>query len=284
MQTHLQPVQGDVTAKSVALTQRPGLLAIWHLLSLDAPCVVTAWTWLVAKTEHVGLPAIALIAMFLAVWTIYAADRLLDGSGNIVPDLEARHWFHRRHRFGFRVALNVASLMLIPFVLAMSSRVLLLYVGLAMLLAGWFVLVHLFARERPLTLPKELIPGPFCAAAVFIPAWASLGFGHVALAFGAATYALLVILNCLCIYKWEHDNLAGAHWSTRLGVRWLNPLGAAIIVLSLFTDAPIGIATALAAALLLTLNQLRTALDPITLRAASDLVLLTPILVVPFLR
>jgi hypothetical protein len=294
VETSLQPVGGDRAASSAAISPAPGWLATWHLLSLDAPTVTVAWTWFVAKATHVALPPIVPAAMFLAVWALYAADRLLDGARGAARDLEARHRFHRRHSRAFRVALATVSLALIPLVLAIPTAMVRLYLGLAALLAAWFLVVHLLGRDRTLTLPKELMPGLFCAAAVFIPIWANLGFPHLGLALAAAAFALLVMLNCLCIYAWEHEELADAHWTTRLGVRCLKQLGVATVLLSLLAIAlageqlaPIFVATALAAALLLALNHIRETrgtLEPTDLRAAADLVLLTPLLVAPFLR
>ena len=291
METSLQPVGRNRAATSAAISPAPGWLATWHLLSLDAPTVTAGWTWFVAKAAHVALPPVVPAAMFLAVWALYAADRLLDGAGGAAEDLEARHRFHRRHSRGFRVALAAVSLALIPLIPAIPTAMLRLYFGLAALLAAWFLTVHLLARRRTLTLPKELMPGLFCPAASFIPVWASVGFAHLGLALAAGGYALLVMLNCLSIYAWEHEELAAAHWTTRLGARYLQQLGVATVLLSLLTihlageqTAPIFIATALASALLLALNQIRDSLEPTDLRAAADLVLLTPLLVAPFLR
>jgi hypothetical protein len=47
---------------------------------------------------------------------------------------------------------------------------------------------------------------------------------------------------------------------------------------------PIFLAIAISAGLLLGLDRIHARLDPTTLRAAADLVLLTPILLAPFLR
>lgn len=54
------------------------LLVYWHLLSLDAPTVAMLWTWFIAKTSGVRLPWASVFAMGVAVWVLYAADRLLD--------------------------------------------------------------------------------------------------------------------------------------------------------------------------------------------------------------
>ena len=87
-----------------------GVLALWHLLSLDAPTVAVIWTWFVARAEHVRLPWATPAAMGIAVWMLYAGDRLLDArvldgvrTAWTGERLEARHLFHYRHRRGFLV-------------------------------------------------------------------------------------------------------------------------------------------------------------------------------------
>ena len=51
---------------------------MWHLLSLDAPTVAAVWVVFVGRSVGVRLPWVEPAAMFVAVWMIYAADRLLD--------------------------------------------------------------------------------------------------------------------------------------------------------------------------------------------------------------
>ena len=60
------------------LSPRHSPLALWHLLSLDAPSVATVWTIAIAHAAGVDLPWTSAAAMFIAVWILYAADRLLD--------------------------------------------------------------------------------------------------------------------------------------------------------------------------------------------------------------
>src|SRR5215470_10883417 len=53
----------------------------WFLpswLGLDAPCVVSTWTWAASRASDTHLPVRGVIAMFLVVWFIYLTDRLVD--------------------------------------------------------------------------------------------------------------------------------------------------------------------------------------------------------------
>ena len=222
--------------------------------------------------------------MFVAVWLLYAGDRLLDGASSD-GTLEERHRFHRHYWRRFVLAMCAMTIILVPLVLAIPFEILKLYLALAALLLLWFGLVHGLALGQGLRLPKEVMPGIFCAGAAFIPVWARLGIQRWDVAFAALCYGLLVTLNCWAIFAWEHDDLDGAHATTQFGVRWLREAKMIGVVLPLAATwyagpqiAPVFCAVALSAGLLLLLQELRTSLRPTDLRAAADLVLLTPLL------
>jgi hypothetical protein len=225
--------------------------------------------------------------MFLAVWLLYAADRLLDCRAVPCPQaepLQPRHLFHRDHHRAFLLAIGAVSIALVPLILALSAGILSLYLRLATLLAAWFALIHLPIRTP--VLPKELIPGLFFAAAVFLPELTAPS-PHILVA--ALAFALVCTLNCLRIYAWEHEAETDPipHLTTRLAMPRLTSLTVATLVIALAAlplAPPIFLAIAISAGLLLGLDRIHARLDPTTLRAAADLVLLTPILLAPFLR
>ncbi len=279
----------DISVQDVEVRGEAGPLAIWHLLSLDAPAVATAWTWFAARAAHVALPAAVPAAMFVAVWLLYAGDRLLDGLADGAEGLEERHLFHRRHFRAFVFAVAAGASILGPVAWAIPAPMLRLYVALAVLLAAWYAVVHTFGRDWKL--PKELMTGVFCAAAAFIPEWSRGRLDDRWLTFAAALYGLLIALNCWLIYSWEHDGVERAHLTTRLAVRLIVPVGIATVALPLAATqlgaaemAPVFVAISLSAALLMALNQMRGSLDRTDLRAAADVVLLTPLLLAGLLR
>ena len=295
---HLRMEEVDISVQRVKANALPakweaeehGWLAKWHLLSLDAPTVVTVWTWFVARAAHTALPPAVPAAMFVAVWLLYAGDRLLDGLAD-ANDLEERHRFHHRHRRRFAVAMVIAAVALIPLMLAIPWAILKLYVGLAVLLLSWITVVHRSSAETASRLPKELLPGAFCAAAAFIPIWANVGFRSITLMLAAICYALLCTMNCWAIYAWEHDISSQAHATTRFGVRWLHEIGIVAVAIPLATMAfseahlaPIFLAIAVAAGLLAVLDHVHDSLGRTDMRATADLVLLTPLLVAAVLR
>ena len=286
------PTQPSV---EVRRTTRP--LALWHLFSLDAPTVAALWTWFIARATHLRLPAIAALAMALAVWMLYAADRLmdarlLDARFARQDTLEARHLFHHRHRTAFLAGILAASMILAALLPRLDSQSIRLYLILGGLVFGYFVLIH--AARSAHRLPKEIAVGIFFAAAIFIPTIARRPGLRLALLSPALLFAVLCSLNCLFIYAWEHPALEPSHppnAATRLALRHL-PLiatgvvltGIALTLLDHSTPWPIPFATAIAAVFLLFLHRRRSHIHSTTLRASADLALLTPLLLLPFLR
>ncbi|HZQ43724.1 MAG TPA: hypothetical protein VFA99_10765 [Acidobacteriaceae bacterium] len=280
-------------------------LALWHLLSLDAPSVASVWTVAIASAVGLHLPWTSPAAMFLAVWILYVADRLLDArsldSQQPAPDLEARHVFHHRHRRAFLIGIILSACALTALLRTLDMHALRIYVLLATLLAGYFLVIHARADSAH-RLPKELAVGIFFAAAVFIPTVARLPLpgspasllAGVELRLDLLPIALLLAatcsLNCLFLYAWEHPGPpTHAHWSTRWATRHLVALTwtvAALSLLALFCllSTRLSGTYALTACiltsslLLLTLHHLRRRLQPIHLRALADLVLLTPLI------
>ncbi len=261
--------------------------------------------------------------MFLAVWMIYAADRLLDArlleANHLQSDLEPRHRFHHQHRATFVTVLVLGSVALAALLHRLDPRSLHLYVLLATLLAAWMFLIHLRPERNGVTLrlPKELAVGIFFPAAVFIPTLARTSPTPGAIHFlgsaanwirpsllpSAILFAAVCTLNCLCLYAWEHPTLRRqdfpsadaprqqAHWTTRWATAHLTTIALVILVASTIASVshavPIALpalACSLSTAALFALNLYRRSLSPIHLRAAADLVLLTPILFLPFVR
>ncbi len=338
---------GAVRDSDAACKKRYSPLALWHLLSLDAPTVAAIWTLFIARCSHLDLPWISPAAMFIAVWMIYAADRLFDARlldlglpANLLSagllEMRDRHYFHHRHRTGFLVVILLAGLALTPLLCSLDPGSLHLYAVLATLLAAWMLMIHVRPwpasardRSRLRPLPKELAVGIFFPAAIFIPTLTStipapqathlLGQAATwlrpSLLPSAILLACICTLNCLYLHAWEHaspypqgsaasgppaPSAPGTlfHWSTRWGTEHLKPLAWSAMTLSTLTalaSLRLGdhathvaglpaLACALSATALITLDRLRRKLSPIHLRGAADLVLLSPLLLLPFMR
>ncbi|MEO8736884.1 MAG: hypothetical protein ABI380_10120 [Edaphobacter sp.] len=288
-------------ARNLTPQNRRSPLDLWHLLSLDAPTVASLWIWFIAAANHIRLPLSSIFAMFIAVWMLYAADRLLDArlldsQSRQEQHLEARHYFHHRHRTAFLAGILLASVALAPLLLRLSTEAIHLDLILGGLLFGYFILIH--ATRSAHRFPKEIAVGIFFAAATFIPTVARQPGLRLALLPSALLFATLCSLNCLFIYAWEHDPKrppvhAGhpTHATTRFALRHLlffvmviAMIGVALALLDHRAPWTIPAAITLSAILLSLLNHRRHRIPALTLRAAADLVLLTPILLLPFIR
>jgi hypothetical protein len=234
--------------------------------------------------------------MAITVWMLYAADRLMDARllDTHPPhreDLEARHYFHRRHRTAFLAGIALASVALALLLPHLEAQAIPLYLILGAFVFGYFILIH--ATGSAHRLPKEIAVGLCFAAATFIPTVALRPDLRLALLPSALLFAALCSLNCLFIYAWEHQDHRPnrpTHAVTQLALNNLPALTTLLLLiglaLTLFDDqAPqtIPAAAAISAALLLLLHKQRDSIPRTTLRAAADLALATPILLLPFL-
>jgi hypothetical protein len=268
-------------------------LALWHLLSLDAPSVAAVWTIFLARCVGLRLPWAEPAAMFVAVWMIYAADRLLDARvldaarAGADDGLEERHRFHHAHRGRFLVGIVAGALALVYLLHHTDARALHLYALLAALLAAWLLVVHASSRSTGQRLPKEIAVGLFFAAAVFIPTVGRLPEMQARLLPAVLLLAAACALNCLFLYAWEHPGGGGkAHGSTRWAMAHLPALAGMLVAAAggtavLQRGGP-GLAAAeaigLSAGLLWGLHGVRRRIAAVDLRAAADLVLLTPVI------
>ena len=283
---------------------RPSLLIYWHLLSLDAPSVACLWTAFIAWSMQVTLPRAELPAMFVAVWILYATDRLLDarplraGAQQRANDLEQRHLFHDQHRRILAPVLAFAALTLAVLLCYLSAPILHLYVILGCCMVFWLAWVHVASAsqvsERPLH--KELAVGIFFAAATHVPVWAHAAISRFEVFFSAILFGVLCTLNCVYLYAWEHP-LHGR--PPRRATRWSLPRLRALTTGYLLAcalsaaaalrfhaghhelwrptpDVTIPLCCALSASALFLLHRNRKTIAPLRLRAFADFVLLTP--------
>ncbi len=268
----------------------PALLAFWHLLSLDAPTVAAVWTLAFAWAAGVRLPHWVPVLLALAAWSVYIGDRLLDARAGLrataYHTLHARHLFHWRYRrvllpLGVAAACAAAWLVLacMPAVARAPNSL------LAVAALAYFSGVH-SQRKLPRLVTKEFLVGVIFTAACALPTWwrmwAAHAASHAAMLWAPALYlAALAWLNCQAITHWEKE--ARSPGKSNI-LRWALLLsGAGVLLAILLTSTEPRAAALLAAAtasalLLALLDTLRGRLTPLALRAAADLVLLTPAL------
>lgn len=267
------------------------LASLWHLTSLDAPTVAVTWTLAFAAAFQIHLPIWLPITLALAAWSAYIADRLLDThratTGEADPyslSLRPRHHFHWKHRRLFiplALASGLAALTLVLINMPLAARERNSVLAAAAL--AYFTSVHnpwrLPSPKFRLKLPKELLVALIFTLACAIPTWTRMPTRRPELLIAILAFIALAWLNCQAIETWE---------STPPARNPIFPLATTLtastaLVSTIFLiehQAPMAAllaAAATSAALLALLDRRRHRLTPTTLRAAADLVLLTPL-------
>jgi hypothetical protein len=270
----------------------PAPLCLWHLASLDAPTVALVWCLAFAWVAYVSLPFWTPALIMLAVWAVYVCDRLLDASRGRHADIQKlreRHFFHWRHR-RVLLPLAVAAAAIAAFIIftfmpvsARERDSLLVAASFA-----YFSRVHSGRKASPV-LSKEFLVGFLFTVGCALPAWSRAALTHGTMLWSllipAAAFAALAWLNCYAIDRWESSaesssQRAITHRAEILAIT-CGLLSAALCASHPRPSALLACAT-ISALLLGELDRLRNRLTPVALRAAADLVLLTPLLLVPF--
>ena len=271
----------------------PGPLRFWHLASFDAPTVAVVWTLAFAWAACVRLPVWIPVLLALTAWAVYVADRLLDARAALRISnrlgLRERHLFHHRHRrllapLAIIAACGAACIVftLMPAPVRERDSVL----GAAAL--AYFTGVHSFRgfswqrlwANSPI-LRKELLVGVLFTSACALPAMSrAAAQGRMAawpLLAAAVFYALLAWLNCHAIDRWESEQ-PSASKSRNSTAAFILAIAGLLVACNLQGRPAALIAAGAGSALLLALlDRLRGRITPLALRAAADLVLLTPL-------
>ena len=271
----------------------PAPFRLWHLASLDAPTVALVWSLGFAWVSYVRLPLWAPTLIMLAVWAVYVCDRLLDAKRGLhsanFQNLRERHLFHWRHR---RTLLPLA-------IVAASSAAFIIFSLMpvsarernSLLVAAsfiYFTRVHTGSKASPV-LSKEFLVGILFTAGCALPAWSRAALPHRALLWPllipVAAFAVLAWLNCYAIDRWE----ATAEFTSRRAIPFrfgilavICGLLSAVLSASHPRSSALLACATISALMLAQLDRLRARLTPVALRAAADLVLLTPLLLIPF--
>jgi len=288
------PAANASSAERSASVRPANLLQLWHLTSLDAPTVAVTWCLAFACAARIRLPVWLPFALALGTWAFYIADRLLDARKALrrsdAASLRDRHRFHWQHRRVFlpaAIAAALAGLALVLHFMPMAARQRNSVLAAAAL--AYFSSVHAPAGfplprlRRALRIPKEILVGLIFAAACALPAWSRMATSRLFFVPIFLVFAALAALNCVAIENWESESA----WLLPAHIKLLSLLIAMATLLlaaiAAFLHQPRGSVLLIAAAssslgiTLLDRNQRH--MGPITLRAAVDLVLLTPLAV-----
>lgn len=302
------PPQTETPLRPWRLASLWHLIGLWHLTSLDAPTVAVTWTLAFAWATQIHLPFWVPAAIALAAWSAYIADRLLDAHRALQPlhlhskgnscsliaipyslclPLRPRHHFHWRHRRLFLpIALTTAFAALLLVLIDMPPAARTRNSLLAAATLAYFTSVH---NPWRLPTPKIKIPKELLVALIFtltcaLPTWARIPTGRLILLIPTLTFIALAWLNCHAIETWEATT---RRRGTIEPIGPILPLASSLAALALLTApflaehhpriAILEAAAAVSAALIALLDLQQHRLTATTLRAATDLVLLTPL-------
>lgn len=254
----------------------------WHLLSLDAPTVAALWTGFTAATFHLALPWTAPAALALAVWMLYAADRISDARQQAEP-LRERHHFHEQHAKPFAAAIGCAALALCVLLVLLPAALRTAWLLLAVPLLAYVAAVHVLHGR----VPKEALVGVFFGSATLAPSL--LEHRGLPPVLSATLFGVLCWLNCVFIARAEGAVQYTARGLTAWAVR--NFPAACMVLASMALGAaacvphalPRAGAILLSSLLLLALDRVRASTEALRLRALADAALLTPLLIWPLL-
>jgi hypothetical protein len=287
--TTSQSYTPPIAAADISFPEKASV-PIWmwlHVLSLDVAFVFAAWAAIFAVSFRVPLQVGSVLLGAAAVWCIYVMDHLLDARGAGVPATE-RHQFAYRHRH-----------ILIPFVLIIiaSGMIGAFELPPAILLGGlifvaavamYFGIVHLAGERLRQYWPKEFVVAAIFAAGCVLPTW-SLAKASVFAGVAFLLLFALFVLNCAGLEHSEWTN--GASIRLHPGTLWvgrrirafsLGLAGLSLTACSVAELRPVAVSVALSSVLLSAFFAERRSSLMGRLRAAADLALLTPLLVLPF--
>ena len=291
------PDAPDLVAAPAAASALPANYSpvIWlNLLCLDAPIVAVAWQWLFGRAfgAHLDFPLRALL--FLTAWLIYLTDRFAD-TIKLPPDspISLRHRFCREHAIGWWVAIVIIFFLDLSLALrSLDLQMLLLGGTLAALCALYLFSNHsLGGKWRPIPMKEKAI-GVLFAAGTTLGVVGQLP--GLTISFGVAVllFAILCTYNCLSIAAWERE-LDAAQGKASFMTGWpmaeraLKTVGYGLALVALACALfwrfafPLWLCLAVSALLFVRLNLAeRFPRDHRT--ALADLVLLTPLLALPF--
>jgi hypothetical protein len=243
---------------------------LWpNLLSLDAPLVALVWQVLFVRCLHGTAGVTEGVMLGLAVWLIYAADRMLDawrGAGTAL-----RHGFYGKYWRTLSAVWVAALVSGLWFAWErLPDEVWLRGVIVAAGVTAYLTVLHGLPRRWHAKV-KEAAVGVVFALGVSLVAWPVVETWAEVLAI--ALFAVLCWMNCVAIEDWERGR------SARDGVWIAASVVALASVLLLPERRPVlaGAETASALGLIL-LDRFGRELSREALRVLADVVLLSPLL------
>ncbi len=267
---------------------------VWlSLVCLDAPIVAVAWQWLFARTFGAHLQLSLRALLFLTAWLIYLADRFADTiklpAGT---PISLRHRFCREHMIGWWIAIVVIFMIDASLALRSLDLQMLLLGGTLAAICGLYLFINqsLGGKWRPLPVKEKAI-GILFAAGTTLGVVGQLPGLTVSFGVAVLLFAILCTFNCLLIAAWERE-LDAAQGKTSFLTGWpavarvFRSIGYALALAALACAVFWRFAWLLwlclgASAFLLVRLDLAPGLPRDKRTALADLVLLTPLILLP---
>ena len=273
-----------------AMNQKHPKWLLPNLLSLDAPIVAVVWAWMFAQSWRVQwVNANIYLLLPGVVWIIYCLDRYLDNkvSENKRGEHSARHAFHQRHWWWFRIGIYIvagfcaATLLQLPLSIFFHAIPILILVCVY-----FFTAVFSEHRQGQPQLFKNAIAGftfsygTAMGVFFFRPSsyWLELVLTQQNLLF-----ALLCTCNITAIDLWEASRATAERegkkyyeLSLTIPLFILVTLSFLLAVRADDYSRPFYFAIMIAGGLLQVINHYRSRFSLNTLRAFADLALLVP--------
>ena len=276
---------------SRAISRTPPVLWL-NLVCLDAPIVALTWQWFFARSFHVSLGSGSRLALFLTAWLIYLADRLADTwkiYGN--EPLSRRQQFCRRYQIAFFVSIALLAGIDLWIIVRMLDHA---TIGIGTVLGAISILylsINYWLGKIWRFVPvKEICIGSLFAlgtVAALIPRI------HPSTEFveSFVLFAALCSLNCISIAMWEREldraqrkNSIATRWhGTRSAFRLSAIILAGVAVSFAKTEPALFGCLATSGVLLVLLDWAGEVIARDERTALADLVLLTPLLLLPFM-
>ncbi len=282
------------SSKMISTSEIKRILPLWAwptALSLDAPLVAIVWQRLFHKVFGLSLSFWQMASLFITVWLIYSADRLLDSRKlDLGKSHTLRHAFYA-HQQQLLVKIWIFIFLINASICLYFLNTLLITIGLITLalILIYGLAVHRFTNF--IQFSKELQVGFLFAIGCSLVTWSqgiNSGFSLLPLFGATLVFACLCTFNCLLIALAEQrldklQNQLSFATQAILSQRYLSLVLFGFVGLglglSLWLQNSFYVAVLLAAfgLWLLSINVHR--LDSELLRVLADVVLLSPIVI-----
>ncbi|MFL6452188.1 MAG: hypothetical protein ACJ746_31655 [Bryobacteraceae bacterium] len=267
------------------------LFLLVDALSLVAPAVAVVWQLALSRGFRVPLSPSEPLALALAIWSLYAADHVLDARRKRSSPWElGRKAFHRLH-WPTMAALaccsaigsfGIAVLSLPPATLAGG-------IAVSVFVLVYFASVHSLPFRWRGFWPREAVVALGFGLGTFVPLWTEGGTLLLVLMPVCAVFFLLCWLNCCAVESWEWLRCGSPpeqmpHASTRWIGRHMSPLAICVATGSLLIARWWGIGYALglagfsSGAALCLLARVQEFLSDSVVGVSADLALCAPLL------